>query len=147
MTYIITKNIILEKVKTNDNHIEALFMILSKRKNYQKISFKKLPSFKEHKSFVKNHPYRMWFLIIKDKKYVGTIYLSKMNEIGIFVIKHLEVIEPLVDFVIEKYKPLKRKKSIRSENFIINISPKDVMFNNIIKDMGAKLIQNTYLLK
>ena len=93
------------------------------------------------------NPYRVWFLIIKDQEYIGTLYLTKMNEIGIFLSKKLELTKSLISFIISKYKPLKKKSSLRSENFIINISPKDAKLNKMFINMGAKLIQKTYSLK
>ena len=145
MIYSITNNLIIEKVKINDNHIKILYEILKKRKKNYKISYKDLPTFKKHQLFVKKNPYRVWFLVFKSKECIGTIYLSKMNEVGIYLSKNEGLSEDLIEFVTKKYRPLKGKYSVRSEKFIINISPKNVILRKLIEKMGAKLIQNTYL--
>ena len=63
----------------------------------------------------------------------------------IYLSKNEGVSEDLIEFVTKKYRPLKGKYSVRSEKFIINISPKNVILRKLIEKMGAKLIQNTYL--
>ena len=54
----------LIKVKRTVEDATLLFEILKKRTHT--ISHKSLPTFQEHKKFVLNHPYRVWF-IVKNK--------------------------------------------------------------------------------
>ena len=45
-----------------------------------------MPSFEEHKEFVRNHPYRGWWLIIDSidsLKVLGSVYLNSDNSIGL----------------------------------------------------------------
>ena len=44
-----------------------------------------MPLFKEHVKFVNSKPYSKWYIIIRNKEKLGSIYLSKLNEIGIFL--------------------------------------------------------------
>ena len=72
----------LIKVENNKiNHIRLLYILLSKRK--YNISHKKLPSYREHKKFVINSPYRVWYLIKNVNRFIGSTYISKENNIGI----------------------------------------------------------------
>ena len=147
MIYKLENNLILKKVEPKKIYIKELYYILGKRKSKHKISFKTMPSEEEHERFVRKNPYRVWFLIEKNKKYIGTLYLTKMNEVGIHLMRNLEISKKIISFIISKYKPLKKIDSVRNECFIINISPEDIKLKKIFVDMGAKLIQNTYLLK
>ena len=67
-----------------------LYGLLAEREPYQNISHKKMPTFEEHINFVKSKPYKEWFVIYdtEQKKRVGSVYLSKENEIGVFISKN-----------------------------------------------------------
>ncbi len=143
----ISNQLTLEKVEANNNHIKTLYELLKKRKQNQKISSNKLPTLADHQAFVKKHPYRVWFLVFYNDQCIGNLYLSKKNEIGIFLVKNEEVLKEIIKFLKEKYKPLKAIASVRAKNFIINISPNNVMLKKYLKKIGAKLIQYTYLIE
>ena len=49
-----------------------------------------MPTFTEHKQFVKSKPYSYWYIIKLSRKKIGTIYLSKNNEIGFFIKKEYQ---------------------------------------------------------
>ena len=74
-------NVKLKQVTKND----ALFLydLLKNKDPNANISHKKMPSYDEHVEFVMSKPYTNWYIIECDKKNVGTIYLSKQDEIGI----------------------------------------------------------------
>lgn len=72
--------------------IDVLYELLKEREPNINISHKSLPSLEQHKAFIKDEPYLEWFLIkaeIEEKKheYVGSIYITRNNEIGLFVFK------------------------------------------------------------
>ena len=75
-------NIILREVSQND--LLFLFKLLKERNPIANISHKNMPSFKEHKNFVLSQPYSAWYVIYVGNKKIGSIYLSKQDEIGIF---------------------------------------------------------------
>ena len=75
---------LIEIDKKNKNHKDILFDILNKRSF--NISHEKEISYNEHLLFVNNHPYRKWFLISEGNKFIGTIYLTFENEVGINLI-------------------------------------------------------------
>ena len=64
-----------------------LFNLLKERESFMNISHKKMPTFSEHVKFIRSKPYTKWYIIENGKKKVGSIYLSKQNEIGIFIKK------------------------------------------------------------
>lgn len=67
-----------------------LYGLLAEREPYQNISHKEMPEYKDHVNFVKSRPYKEWFVIYDrdQKKNVGSVYLSKDNEIGVFISKN-----------------------------------------------------------
>ena len=67
------------------NHIRHLYIILSKRKF--NISHNNKTSYKNHKRFVENHPYRFWYLMLEERNYLGSIYVTNENVVGITLIK------------------------------------------------------------
>lgn len=74
----------------------TLYKLLGERKYYQNISHKEMPSYKDHVKFVKSKPYKEWYLIKdyiinKDETIdIGAIYLSKQNEIGLFIFEEFQ---------------------------------------------------------
>jgi len=64
--------------------------MLKERDPKANISHKRIPTFKEHIKFVKSKPYSYWYVINMDGLKVGSIYLTKQNEIGIFIKKDFQ---------------------------------------------------------
>ena len=139
----------MELIKVNPsnvNHIRNLFVILAKKQF--NISHICLPTYKEHKKFVENNPYRFWYLILNDNKYIGVIYLTFENVIGVnTVISSKEIYISAIKSIINIHKPLDEIKSIRNKFFIINVNPKNKKLIEAIKILGLSHIQNTYILK
>src|SRR5678815_345007 len=86
------KNIALVSVYTPDRqafsmYTTILYQLLGERKPDESISHKEMPSIPNHIEFVKSKPYEAWYLIqsLEEKEYpfVGAVYLSNANEIGI----------------------------------------------------------------
>ncbi len=48
-----------------------------------------MPSYEEHVKFILSNPYKIWYIIYLGNTKSGSIYLSKQNEIGLFILsKH-----------------------------------------------------------
>ena len=62
-----------------------LYDLLKERNPQANISHKKMPSYAQHIKFVNSRPYTKWYIIEKGNEMVGSVYLSKQNEIGIFI--------------------------------------------------------------
>lgn len=136
----------LVRVKKVKTHIKELYKLLKTRKF--NISNKNLPNFAEHKSFVINHPYRLWYLIEVKKKYVGTLYLLKDNCIGLYLReKYKKFIKKIIIQILQNVKPLPEIKSIRSKDFFINLAINDKNSSKQLLKLGAKKLQTTYSMK
>ena len=137
----------LETIVKSTDHKKILFDLFRKRDEGEKISAKKHQNFKEHCNFVENHPYRYWFLIWSGANYVGSLYVTKNNHIGVYLINsHSSFIKPILSYVVKRFKPLPEIPSVRAKGFHINISLKNELYDGILKEMGAIAYQKTFIL-
>ena len=137
-----SKKITLEKIIGTESQIKILFFLLKKRKN--NISNTTLPTINSHIKFVKNHPYRAWYLIKSNGIYIGSTYVMESNCIGISLIYEASNFSQVVELISKKHKPLKEIKSVRPSNFHLNIAPNNFKVESQLIKMGAKKIQLTY---
>ena len=114
-----------------------LYDLLSYRKPTENISHKKMPTYRLHEKFIKSKPYSKWYVIVFNNQKIGSVYLSKMNEIGIHVKdkKYENQFGQIISII--------KKKNPRSR-YLININPKNKAFRKIIEKNNFKLIQHTY---
>tara|TARA_B110000467_G_C18268695_1_gene450974 strand:+ start:294 stop:719 length:426 start_codon:yes stop_codon:yes gene_type:complete len=133
---IIKNSIEFKVVKALDN--KFLYKLLKERELINNISHKKMPTFSQHVKFVKSKPYAKWYIIYKNKKKCGTIYLSKLNEIGLQLKKEEfnQKIEADILKIIIKKNPRAR--------YLVNVNPKNKRKIDFFKKNGFKLIQFTY---
>jgi RimJ/RimL family protein N-acetyltransferase len=111
---------------------------LKERNPTANISHKKMPTYAEHVKFVMSRPYSKWYIIIHKNKKVGTIYLTKQNEIGIFIKNKMQdkrIGQRTLELLMEK-NPRKR--------YLANVSPKNKKSIRFFTGNAFKLIQYTY---
>jgi len=122
----------------NKSDIRFLYNQLKERDPMINISHKKMPTYAEHSQFVLSKPYSKWYIIIYKNKKIGNTYLTKTNEIGIFILKSTKIngIGRIVLEEIMKMNPRSR--------YLANVSPKNDKSSNFFKKNGFKLIQYTY---
>jgi len=148
MKIIVNKFINIEKINKKEENIKSLYKLFISRPNYHLISAKKQISFEKHKKFVKNNPYRYWFIIYVKNNLAGTIYFTKENTIGYFIKnKYLSNTQIIFKSILKIIKPLPKKLSVRQDFFTINISHRNKKYKKIFKKIGFELIQETFLLK
>ena len=73
--------IVLKEVRKSD--CLFLYELLSVRKPNLNISHKKNPTYAKHVNFVMSKPYSKWYIIYHATEKIGSIYLTKQDEIGI----------------------------------------------------------------
>jgi len=130
------KVIVLKEVQKSD--YSFLYELLSERKLYENISHKKNPTYAKHIKFVMSKPYTKWYIIYHGKEKIGSIYLSKNDEIGIFVSKEFQGknIGKLALSELMKRNPRQR--------YLANVNPKNKKSMQFFKNNGFKLIQYTF---
>lgn len=147
MTHPIDGHLSLTEVSTTDQHIAALFKILCKRQENHRISHTRVPSLKAHRQFVLSHTYRHWFLVAFDNDFIGTVYLTNDNVIGIFLEDvHVSHLKCVISFVVQNFNPLPEVPSLRSAAFTINLAPNNTEYALAVEELGGRLIQKSYTL-
>lgn len=127
------------EVKNSDAHF--LYNLLLERSPKANISHKKMPSYKKHVSFVKSKPYSKWYVVVNNKKKIGSIYLTNLNEIAISMKKDFDknqIKENIIKLLMTK-NPRKR--------YLFNVSPKNTNTINFFKKNSFKLVQYTFELE
>ena len=122
----------------NKSDIRFLYNQLKERDPKINISHKKMPTYVEHSKFVLSKPYSKWYIIFLRNKKIGNVYLTKTNEIGIFILKSIKIkgVGKIVLEEIIKMNPRSR--------YLANVSPKNDKSSIFFKKNGFKLIQYTY---
>ena len=113
--------------------VEFLFNLLKERDPRANISHNKMPTYDEHVNFVKSKPYSKWYIIFKSEQKVGSIYLTKNNEIGIFLSKKFQVKN------IGKFALNELMKKNPCKRFLANVNPKNKISNVFFKNNDFKL--------
>jgi pseudaminic acid synthase len=113
-----------------------LFEQLKERKF--NISHKRMPSLDEHRKFVTNHPYRVWWLIydfVDPKRVLGTVYVNYDNSVGLHLA--FEMINFSANHFMMKLKtylsPELPKHSAIYYDFFYNVHPENWEFINWLK--------------
>lgn len=139
ITMVDTENITIRKVLNTDYRF--LFNLLKERDPKANISHKKMPTFSEHVKFIESKPYSKWYIVEFGRKKIGSVYLSKNDEIGIFLKKDFHR-KNLGKTALE----LLIKKNPRTR-YLANVNPKNIASGKFFKNNNFKLIQHTYELE
>lgn len=119
--------------------VDILYSLLAERTPEQSISHRKMPTIEDHRRFVRSRPYTAWYLIDVSRDYVGSIYLTKANEIGIFIFnahKGRGFGEQAVRMI----------KEAHPGEHLWNVNPANKPSIALVEKLGGKLIQLTYRL-
>ena len=136
-----TKKLLIRPVRSTTD-AKFLFDLLQERDKRANISHKKIPTYASHVKFIESKPYKKWYIVIMndsgDKKKIGSIYLSKTDEIGIFVLKEFQ------EKNIGKFALSELIKKNPRKRYLANISPKNKKSLHFFENNGFKLIQYTF---
>ena len=120
-----------------------LFDLLLERNPDQNISHKVTPTYAAHLAFVDSHPYESWELIETDGDgFVGSIYVTDRNEIGVFVMKKHQS-KGYGSWAVREIM----RHSEQGTRLLANINPKNSASAAMFEKLGFKLIQHTYALE
>jgi len=67
--------------------LDFLYDLLAERDETTNISHISMPGRPTHVDFVLGRPYKDWWLLVDDGVRVGAMYLSKANEVGLFLLR------------------------------------------------------------
>ena len=136
-----------KKISDEKDLLEKSYLVFLNRKKNTRISSKDELSFKDHCHFVKNHPYRLWYLIEFKGFLIASIYLKFDNTLGLnFLSFEKKIFINIINLVLKVVKPLPKIDSVRPEFFIMNLASHNNKYKKILKDNGFKKIQETFSL-
>ena len=140
----LNSKILFSRVIPTTEHINILFKLLNSRAN--SISHQSKTSIDEHKGFVKSHPYRIWYIVLDEKKAIGSFYVSNDNTIGINLNDSINnaMVAMIINHVKENFSPLPEIKSVRAKNFSINVHPDNILLRRALDILEVEIIQLTY---
>jgi RimJ/RimL family protein N-acetyltransferase len=119
---------------------QILYNLLAERPVYSRISHKGMPTMKEHQAFMRSIPYQAWYLILVNEAAVGSVYLTRAREVGLFVFKTHQG-----EGVGREALRLLREK--HPGPLFANINPGNRQSRNFFVRNGFKLKQVTYALE
>ena len=130
----------LKKIERVKEAPRILYRLLATRPARVNISHRRMPTFAAHLAFLRRKPYKAWYLVwVSPRGYIGAVYLSKNDEIGIFLFKEYQgkgFGQEAVRLLMAKHRGVKR--------FLANINPKNIRSILFFKELGFRPIQNTY---
>ena len=128
--------IVLKVVRKSD--CLFLYELLSVRKPNVNISHKKNPTYAKHVNFVMSKPYSKWYIIYRATEKIGSVYITKQDEIGI----HFKE-KNITNKIRSKVLKMIIRKNPRNR-YLMNINPRNTSLRNFLKNEGFELIQHTY---
>lgn len=122
-----------------ESDYKFLYDLLLEREPITNIKHSIPPSFIGHLQFIKSKPYSKWYVIIdENKNRLGTIYLTKENEVGVFIKKNY--VKKGIGSIALQTLIQKNPKS----RYIANINPKNQKSKFFLKKNGFNPFQISY---
>ena len=137
-------NLKFERVVPSDDQVMILYQLLKLRRN--SISHVSIPRFDDHREFVNNNPYLIWYLIFKGKNILGSVYIQKDNSIGLNLINEYgdnDVLN-IIEFIKRSHSPLPSIKSYRRGEFFLNLSPLNTKLLKTLEKLKKREIQKSF---
>lgn len=118
---------------------QFLYELLQERDPVANISHRSMPTFEQHKAFVDSHPYEAWYIVFTDDFIpVGATYLTKQNEIGIFILKAHQgqhYAKMAIRLLMEMHP---------ADHYLANIAPGNARSISLFEKLGFDLTQLTF---
>lgn len=132
-----------DRVIPSENQIKDLYTMLNSRQ--YNISHCET-SYNKHIDFVKNNPYRDWFIISFNNDFIGNFYLQNDNSIGVNLCVECDsdILTRIISFVKNNFQPLDGIPSTRYEGFFINVAFNNSKMINILSDLGYDASQISF---
>jgi hypothetical protein len=97
-----------------------------------------MPSYDEHVNFILSNPYAIWYIIEYEGKKIGSVYLSKHDEIGISLVDN-----SLYDKTGKSIIKLLIKNNPR-KRYLAKVSPRNKKLQNFFVNNGFTGLEYTY---
>ena len=121
-----------------ENDAPFLYDLLKARDSLANISHKKVPSYNEHVNFILSNPYTIWYIIEYEGKKIGSVYLSKHDEIGISLVDN-----SLYNKIGKSIIKLLIKNNPR-KHYLAKVSPRNKKLQNFFVNNDFTGLEYTY---
>lgn len=139
--------LVFTSITATTDKIETLYHFFNARASESRISSQPKLSLEQHTQFVKNHPYRYWFMISRDGVMIASLYLRFDNTLSLQMIDFTDcAYEQSLELVLQAIQPLPALPSVRPANFFINLAPNNDVAAEKLREIGMRPIQTTYVL-
>lgn len=131
----------LADVHLTDGASAVLWSLLKERPPEANISHRKMPTRNEHDRFVNSRPYKAWYLLRNGEEFVGSVYLTDRDEIGIFIFKAHQgngYGRQAVEMLMARHK---------RDRYLANVNPANAKSISLFRKLGFVPLQMTYELK
>ena len=138
--------ILLARVETVKNAEKVLFVLQQERPQESRIS-SRMPTVGEHCAFVRNHPYRRWFIVMLKDEPIGSIYAGYDNSIGVAIISHHRgrgYGQEAVRALMRMLRPLPAIASVRRGEWVANIALGNEASERFFSHLGFTKLQVVY---
>jgi len=133
-----------KKIIPTDSQIDELYVLLTRRE--YSISHKTIPSISEHRDFVSEHPYVVWYILSKNTSLFGSVYVQFDNSIGINLLEYCEKdILTVINHIRNNHKPLQSIKSVRRDEFFVNVASENTNLIKILRNMNKDEFQRSFI--
>ena len=125
----------------SDASTDMLYRLLEERAGNTQINISHLtmPPWEDHCKFVLSHPYAYWYIIVSgDKDEVGAVYITRNDEIGIFIFRTYQGRGYGPDAIKDLMSRHPR------DRYLANINPLNKPSIGVFTHMGFDQIQSTY---
>lgn len=127
----------LVSVYEADNAPLYLYALLVERPVEANISHRKMPTAAEHLAFFASRPYLVWHLVQEGKTVLGSVYLTKQREIGVFIFREHQNQG-------WAKKAIAELRKLHPGRCLANVAPGNEVSKRLFEGLGARHIQNTY---
>ncbi len=143
INYFMNNKIRFNKIVGTSDQIFVLYELLKDRTN--NISHENMPNFYEHEKFVKNNPYKIWYLVLNDDRAIGTFYIKYDNSIGLKLsIQESLIVGLIIKYIKFNYKPEQAIASEVSSYFYFNVANTNKELIKILTELELQPIQISY---
>jgi RimJ/RimL family protein N-acetyltransferase len=121
--------------------VSFLYELLKERPADANISHRSMPTYPQHVAFVRSNPYNAWYLVQANGVNVGSVYITKLDEIGVFILAAQQrkgYAEAAVKLMMEM---------VPRPRYLANVAPVNLRSHALFTKLGGKQIQITYELQ
>ena len=134
-----------EKIIPTDAQSNELYVLLTSRR--YSISHSTITSKSDHTDFVSKHPYVVWYILYKCGTLFGSVYVQFDNSIGINLLEYNEKdFLKIIDYIKDNHEPLHSIKSLRRNEFFINVARDNTNLIKILEDLNKDEIQRSFII-